>query len=201
MANDCMKANENIYFRCRKEAAKYNDKLNSRESASELLGVSVSSLADYELGNTKVVPVDKVVLMADLYNAPQLLNGYCARECPIGCRKDIATEIQPIERTTVGLLDLLQNEKISRYMSALTSIAVDGQVSEDEKSKMTEIVAYLASATVPAADTVYVVKKGDTLSGIASKYGTTYQKLARYNGIKNPNLIYVGQKIKIPAQM
>lgn len=42
MANDCMKTNENIYFRCRKEAAKYNDKLNSRESASELLGVSVS---------------------------------------------------------------------------------------------------------------------------------------------------------------
>lgn len=148
MANDCMKANENIYFRCRKEAAKYNDKLNSRESASELLGVSVSSLADYELGNTKVVPVDKVVLMADLYNAPQLLNGYCARECPIGCGKDIATEIQPIERTTVGLLDLLQNEKISRYMSALTSIAVDGQVSEDEKSKMTEIVAYLNQVRV-----------------------------------------------------
>lgn len=148
MANECMKTNENIYFRCRKEAAKYNDKLNSRESASELLGVSVSSLADYELGNTKVVPVDKVVLMSDLYNAPQLLNGYCARECPIGCRKDIATEIQPIERTTVGLLDLLQNEKISRYMSALTSIAVDGQVSEDEKSKMTEIVAYLNQVRV-----------------------------------------------------
>lgn len=148
MANDCMKVNENIYFRCRKEAAKYNDKLNSRESASELLGVSVSSLADYELGNTKVVPVDKVVLMADLYNAPQLLNGYCARECPIGCRRDTATEIQPIERTTVGLLDLLQNEKLQRYMSALTSIAVDGQVTDDEKSRMTEIVAYLNEVRV-----------------------------------------------------
>lgn len=148
MANDCMKTNENIYFRCRKEAAKYNDKLNSRESASELLGVSVSSLADYELGNTKVVPVDKVVLMSDLYNAPQLLNGYCARECPIGCRRDTATEIQPIERTTIGLLNLLQNEKLGKYMSALTSIAVDGQVSEDERSKMSEIVAYLNEVRV-----------------------------------------------------
>ena len=47
-------------------------------------------------------------------------------------------------------------------------------------------------------DTVYTVVKGDTLSGIASKYGTTYQKLAEYNGIANPNIIYVGQKIKIP---
>ena len=43
----------------------------------------------------------------------------------------------------------------------------------------------------------YTVKKGDTLSAIAKKYGTTYQQLAKDNGISNPNLIYVGQKINI----
>lgn len=47
--------------------------------------------------------------------------------------------------------------------------------------------------------TVYTVKKGDTLSQIAAKHGTTYQAIAAYNGIKNPNVIRVGQKIKIPA--
>lgn len=47
--------------------------------------------------------------------------------------------------------------------------------------------------------TVYTVKKGDTLSQIAAKYGTAYQAIAAYNGIKNPNAIRVGQKIKIPA--
>ena len=36
----------------------------------------------------------------------------------------------------------------------------------------------------------YIVKSGDTLSGIASKYGTTYQELARINNIANPNVIY-----------
>lgn len=46
---------------------------------------------------------------------------------------------------------------------------------------------------------VYVVQKGDTLSKIAEKYGTTYQVLAAYNGISNPNRISTGQKIKIPA--
>lgn len=51
------------------------------------------------------------------------------------------------------------------------------------------------------SEQVYTVKSGDTLSGIAKKYGTTYQKLASYNGIANPNLIYIGQKIKIPAFM
>lgn len=55
--------------------------------------------------------------------------------------------------------------------------------------------------TPPASggETVYTVKKGDTLSAIAAKYGTTYQEIAAYNGIANPNLIRVGQKIKIPA--
>lgn len=60
------KSNENVYFVARKKAAMYNERLYSREGAAELLGISVSTLADYELGNTKVVPVDKVVLMADL---------------------------------------------------------------------------------------------------------------------------------------
>lgn len=48
-------------------------------------------------------------------------------------------------------------------------------------------------------ETVYTVKAGDTLSSIAAKYKMTYQKLAEYNGIKNPNLIYAGQKIRIPG--
>lgn len=47
--------------------------------------------------------------------------------------------------------------------------------------------------------TVYTVVKGDTLSAIAKKYGTTYKKLAEYNGIADPNKISVGQKIKIPT--
>ena len=51
----------------------------------------------------------------------------------------------------------------------------------------------------PSGETIYVVVKGDTLSGIAKRYGTTYQKLAEYNGIKNPNIIHVGQKIIIPG--
>lgn len=45
---------------------------------------------------------------------------------------------------------------------------------------------------------VYTVRPGDTLSGIAAKYGTSYQTLASINGIANPNLIHVGQTIKLP---
>ena len=46
----------------------------------------------------------------------------------------------------------------------------------------------------------YTVKAGDTLSGIALKYGITWQELATYNSIQNANVIYVGQQIKIPKK-
>lgn len=43
----------------------------------------------------------------------------------------------------------------------------------------------------------YTVQQNDTLSEIAAKYGTTYQRIAEMNGISNPNLIYVGQKLRV----
>ena len=75
---------------------------------------------------------------------------------------------------------------------------------EERKQRLTaagydyDAVQAIVNKLVQPQETVYTVKKGDTLSGIAAKYSTTYQKLAKYNGIQNPNLIYVGQKIKIP---
>lgn len=46
----------------------------------------------------------------------------------------------------------------------------------------------------------YTVKKGDTLSGIATRYDTSVSALVSANGIKNPNVIHVGQVIQIPAK-
>lgn len=43
----------------------------------------------------------------------------------------------------------------------------------------------------------YTVKKGDNLTKIAKKYGTTVNQLVAWNGIKNKNLIYAGQKLRV----
>ena len=43
----------------------------------------------------------------------------------------------------------------------------------------------------------YTVQAGDTLSSIASRYGTTVEEIVSINGITNPNLIYPGQVLKI----
>ncbi len=48
---------------------------------------------------------------------------------------------------------------------------------------------------------VYVVQKGDTLSAIASVYGTSWKKLAEYNSLSNPNKLVVGQEILIPGTL
>lgn len=56
---------------------------------------------------------------------------------------------------------------------------------DEVQNKVNEILG-----TNTPKETVYVVKKGDTLSGIAAKFGTTYQAIAKKNGIKNVNKIY-----------
>lgn len=48
--------------------------------------------------------------------------------------------------------------------------------------------------------TYYTVMSGDTLSGIAQRYNTTYQAIAEKNGISNPNLIYPGQRLLITGK-
>jgi putative chitinase len=44
----------------------------------------------------------------------------------------------------------------------------------------------------------YTVRRGDTLSALAQRYGTTVSQLAKTNNIKNPDLILTGQKLRIP---
>lgn len=43
----------------------------------------------------------------------------------------------------------------------------------------------------------YTIQRGDTLSGIARRYGVTVQYLVNLNGIRNPNLIYAGELLKV----
>jgi murein DD-endopeptidase MepM/ murein hydrolase activator NlpD len=68
-----------------------------------------------------------------------------------------------------------------------------------------ETFGYVAEAKKAAAKTyasskgkkIHVVKKGDTLSGIAKRYGTTTKQLCKKNGIKSTSTLRLGQKIKL----
>jgi len=49
------------------------------------------------------------------------------------------------------------------------------------------------------AESTHVVRKNETLSAIAQKYGVSANAIQAYNGISNPNLLFVGKKLKIPS--
>ena len=132
--------NTNVYFKARKKAAVYNERLYSREGAAELLGISVSTLADYELGNTKVVPVDKVVLMADLYKAPELITGYCMNECPVHGFLPLATEEKSIQGIALRLLKGFNEDDLKSMKDDLIEITEDGVISSDEVPKLKAIL-------------------------------------------------------------
>ena len=103
------------------------------------------------------------------------------------------------------------NKDIWQYSSTGRVAGINGNVDMNEcyRDFPTEICGGASNTTKPtptpkptpagsaAAAKTYTVQSGDSLSGIAAKYGTTYQRLAQINGINNPNVIYAGQVIKI----
>lgn len=96
-------------------------------------------------------------------------------------------------------------EQIAQYIADGTHgwFGVNG---EERWTKLTTL-GYDAMAVQGMVDVImhnkknkeiyYTVKSGDNLTKIAKKYGTTVAKLVSLNGIKNPNVINVGQKLRV----
>ncbi len=63
---------------------------------------------------------------------------------------------------------------------------------------MTPGIAHAAPAK--RGGKIHIVKRGETLSGIAARYGVSVRDLVRVNRIRNRNRIYVGQRLIIPKR-
>lgn len=102
----------------------------------------------------------------------------------------------------VGIVDTVKKSKIiviegnkgSSSAVGERSVPIDGRYI---RGFVTPKYSAMATKAKKTKTIVYTVKRGDTLSAIAAKYGTTVKAIAAENGIKNVNLIYVGQKLKI----
>lgn len=59
------------------------------------------------------------------------------------------------------------------------------------------IVLKIPAKIPPDMPTVYIVRPGDTLFGIARRYGITVDDIMSYNTLSNPNTIYPGQRLRL----
>lgn len=84
----------------------------------------------------------------------------------------------------------------SRYGMSTSALASLNGISNANLIYLGQVLKVSGSSNGSSA-TTYTVKSGDSLSGIASRYGTTVSALASLNGISNPNWIYPGQVLKI----
>ena len=142
MGRGATKAQGNVWYQARIDAATANERLLSRFGAAEAMGLSEDAIKSAELGLYKSMPVENAVLMADCYNAPHLLNYYCLNECPIGCNRPISADVVSIERSTVKLMKALKPQDLADLKDKLINIAADGLITEDELPAFQEILSY-----------------------------------------------------------
>lgn len=85
-------------------------------------------------------------------------------------------------------------------IAARSGVTVDAIMRANPSIRNANLIYANQSIALPAGargGSSYTVRSGDTLSGIAARHGTSWQQLARDNGIANPNRIYPGQHIRI----
>ena len=97
------KAAGNVYCEARLSASSFNDRLSSREGAAEVCGIDRTRLARIELGAKTAYP-EEVIVMADSYIAPELVNWYCANECPIGKKTVPKLELNNADRAVLNFI-------------------------------------------------------------------------------------------------
>ena len=135
------------------------------------------------------------------------LNGFTQNgESVLNEESEAVEEPEPVEETSTD-----EGESTNTYIvqsgDTLSGIAAKFNTSVNDLVELNGIdnpnLIYpgqelkLNSNSEDNVEVYYTVMSGDTLSGIADKYGTTYQEIAEMNGINNPNLIYPGQKLRI----
>lgn len=140
-------------------AAKWNERLSSREGVEAELGISVDALRRIETGVNKVIPVDSAVLLADLYNEPSLLNYYCLNECPIGKDRALSYETHGIDRVTVKLLKRTKLDELMKVRQKLMDIAEDGMVSDDEVDELNDVLEYFKKIQETVSELETICKK------------------------------------------
>lgn len=141
MPNIGEKTVANAFYQARLEASKHNDALSSREGAADIMSIDRGRIYRIESGITNPYP-EEVLMMADLYNSPELRNYYCRNCCPLG---ETVPEVTSgsLDRITLKAVATMQN--VYKTRDKLLEITADGIISEDEKEDLENVLKNLES--------------------------------------------------------
>ena len=143
------KASDNEFYKARLAASSCNDRLASREGASEETGIDRTRLARIELGSLNPYP-EEVLLMADTYDAPQLANFYCSKMCPLGKKTVPPAEMRNIDRLTIRIITALG--EANEIRDAILEVVKDGVVTGEEAPRIQAVVAALDQIAITAQE-------------------------------------------------
>ncbi|MDO5602364.1 MAG: XRE family transcriptional regulator [Oscillospiraceae bacterium] len=147
MGKKATKAADNVYCIARYKAAETNTVYESREKTAEALGIDRTRLARIELGTICPYP-EEVLNMSLAYEAPELCNTYCARECSIGRQTVPELTVDDLDRLTLKVLGSLKD--VEELRRRLITIAADGQITNEERPEFDSILDELEDLAVNA---------------------------------------------------
>ena len=141
------------------------------------------------------------------YSSKEVIDGITANTADMNwCYKDYTNGAAPTpapepsyDTYTVMAGDTLSGIA-AKFGTTYQELAAINGIADPNVIHVGQIIKLKRDTTsTPQSGDTYTVQAGDTLSGIAEEYGTTVNTLVALNGISNPNLIYVGQVLKIPV--
>ena len=145
--------------------------------------------------------VDELVKLNDIQN-PNLI--YVGEILKIPTVKDIKRTASVSENMHTLTYVVRDGDTLTsiarRFNTTVNEIAKLNNISDKNLIYIGQVLKIETSASSSSEESFlgsYIVKSGDTLSSIASRFNTTVNELVRLNNIPNPNLIYVGEVLRI----
>lgn len=139
--------------------------------------------------------VNALVTLNGIKNANLIYPGQVLRVADSGQGSTVSQKATTT--TTTGSYTVRYGDTLSaiasRYGTSTSALASLNGISNPNRIYPGQVLKLSGGSSTRS----YTVRSGDTLSGIASQFGTTWQALQAKNGIANPNVIYVGQTIRI----
>lgn len=156
MSGIATKAANSVFYKARMEAKEENEMLSSREGAAEVLGIDRTRLARIELGTLTPYP-EEAVLMADAYNAPNLMNHFCTAECPIGKRIMMQADLEQLDKMAIDILAAVHG--VANVSDAVLTIVADGRVSGEEMVELQKVLENMQQVAKAASELQIYISK------------------------------------------